>query len=222
MNVRLFAGIWLVAAIGIAGHAEARAEALSDASQADGPYIHAGPGALVFDASAQVASAGAVIPGASVQIPRNTTLVTELGYRWRNFGVSLTGGAPPLATVNGAGALEPLGALGQIRYGPTVLTLHYHFNAQGRLQPYVGGGPVLLLIFRNRDGAVTRLRVDNHWGAAVQAGVEYRLDSRLALYADVKKATLKTNATALLEGAPIKARIRLDPAVISAGLSLRF
>ena len=113
-----------------------------------GPYVHVGPGALIFDANAQVRSGGALLPGATVSIDPNVTVITEFGYRWRHIGVSLTGGIPPLATVNGAGTLAPLGSLGRIRYGPTVLTVHYHFTGLGRLQPYVGGGAVLAAHFR--------------------------------------------------------------------------
>ena len=196
----------------------------SDARSRDdtGPYIHIGPGALIFDADAKVRSGGALLPGATVSIDPNPTVITEFGYRWRHFGVSLTGGVPPLATVKGAGTLASLGNLGRIRYGPAVFTAHYHFTGLGRLEPYVGGGAVLLLIFDNQDGAVTRLKVGNHWGAALQAGAEYRIAPRLSLYLDVKKAALKTNATALLNGAPIEANIRLNPTVVSGGLSVRF
>ena len=187
-----------------------------------GPYLHVGPGALIFDADAKVRSNGAPLAGATVSIDPNPTVITEFGYRWRHIGVSLTGGIPPLATVKGAGTLASLGNLGRIRYGPAVLTAHYHFTGLGRLQPYVGGGAVFLLIFDNQDGAVTRLKVGNHWGAALQAGAEYRIAPRLSLYLDVKKAALKTNATALLNGAPIEANIRLNPTVVSGGLSVRF
>ncbi|MBC9031039.1 OmpW family protein [Sphingomonas sp. JC676] len=213
---------------GVLGLSPAAAQSVSEpgpnerADDDTGPYVHVGPGALIFDGNAQVKSSGALLPGATVSVDSNVTVITEFGYRWRHFGVSLTGGIPPLATVKGAGTLTPLGTLGRIRYGPTVLTAHYHFTGLGRLQPYIGGGAVLLLIFDNQDGAVNRLRVSNHWGAAVQAGVEYKIAPRLSLYLDVKKAALKTYATGLLSGAPITANIRLNPTVVGGGLSVRF
>ncbi len=93
----------------------------------------------------------------------------------------------------------------------------------------MGGGAVYLLIFDNWDATVTQLRVDNHWGAALQAGAEYRLSPRLALYVDGKTAALKTRATAFLGAAPIEANIRLnshgaerralDPFLTAAGQS---
>ena len=221
MRVWPTAGIGLAVAIGMAAPAAGQTAPQPPTGQKSGPYVHLGPGGLLFDAKAHVYSGGVVLPGASVRIPGNATLITEIGYRWRKLGVSLTGGIPPLATVKGAGTLASLGDLGKIRYGPMVLTAHYHFGGLGRWEPYVGGGPVFLLIFDNRDGAVSRLRVDNHWGAAVQAGVDYKVAPRLSLYLDVKKAALKTNATAVLSGAPIQANIRLNPAVVSGGLSLR-
>lgn len=194
----------------------------TQAAQPPGPfYIRLGPGGLLFDASAVIKAGGAVVPDASVTIDPNITMVTEIGYRWRNFGVSFTGGLPPSATVNGAGSLSPFGALGRIRYGPTVLTLHYHAHF-GRFEPYVGGGPVRLLIFRDHDGAVRQLHVAQSWGAAGQIGVDYRLTRRWSLYLDAKKALLQTRATALLGGAPITAKIRLDPLVLSSGLALHF
>jgi len=90
----------------------------------NGFYAHFGPGALLFSAVATVKAAGAVIPGGTVKINPNETLITEFGYRWRSLGISLTGGYPPLAAVDGAGSLTSLGTLGRIRYGPTVLTIH--------------------------------------------------------------------------------------------------
>ena len=196
--------------------------AAADANSQDGVYLHVGAAALIFDARAAVTSRGATISGATVSIDPNVTAITEVGYRRGRLGVSLTGGFPPVATVAGAGTLAPYGTLGRIRYGPVVLTGHYHFGGLGRFQPYVGGGPVLLLVFQDRDVAVTRLRVDNHWGVAAQVGAEYILTRRLALYLDFKKAALKTQATAELCGAPIQANIRLNPAVVSGGISFRF
>ncbi len=215
-------GISLCLAMG--GKAFAADPAVGNAPTAstDGVYLHVGPGALAFNAGATVKEAGAVIPGGAVKIDANGTLITELGYRWGHLGVSLTGGFPPIATVVGDGALSPLHTLGRIRYGPTVLTAHYQFTSFGRFQPYIGGGPVFLLIFRNEDGAIQHLNVRDHVGAAVQAGAEYTLSRSWSAFVDAKKAWLMTTATADLGPAPIQARIRLDPIVIASGLSYRF
>lgn len=198
--------------------------AMAQITESDtGPFtVHFGPGGLLFDAGATVKAAGAAVPGATVSIDPNTTLIVELGYRHGNFGVSLTGGVPPRATVSGAGTLAPYGALGRIRYGPVVLSAHYHFTQFGRFQPYVGAGPVFLLIFRAEDGAARQLAVRNSVGAAVQLGTDYRLARHWSLFVDAKKAHLRTDATATLGGAPISADIRLDPLVVAGGLSYRF
>ena len=197
---------------------------VSDAGSASGRgfFLDVGPGALVFDASATIRAGGAVLPGATVKIDPNGTLITEFGYRWNNASVSLTGGIPPVATVNGAGSIAGLGELGRIRYGPVVLAAQYHFTQFGRFQPYVGAGPVFLHIFRNEDGAVRDLHVQNRVGFAVELGAQYQLDSHWSLYVDAKKASLKTSATGVLGGAPIQADIKLDPLVVSGGLSFRF
>lgn len=188
----------------------------------DGFYLYVGPGVLLFDAGASVRISGVPAAGATVSIDPNPTLITEFGYRCGHLGASFTGGVPPLATVKGAGTLAPLGSLGRIRYGPTVLTAQYYFKRAGRFQPYVGGGPVFLLIFKNQDGAIQKLDVHNSVGAAIQAGAEYRLSRHWGLFADAKKAVLKTNATAALGGSSVAAHIGLDPTVLAAGLSYRF
>ena len=188
----------------------------------NGFFLNVGPGVLVFHAGATVRAGGSIVPGATVRIDPNETLITEFGYRWNNTAISLTGGIPPMAAVNGAGSLTPLGELGRIRYGPVVLAAQYHFTQFGRFEPYVGAGPVFLLIFKNEDGAVRNLDVRNHSGFAVELGAQYQLDSRWSLYLDVKKVSLKTSATGVLGGAPIQADIKLDPLLVSGGLSYRF
>ena len=187
-----------------------------------GLYIHVGPGALLFSPSAKVKTEGVVIPGATINLRNEVTGIVEFGYQRGSFGVSLAVGGPPLATIHGADALAPLGALGRIRYGMSVLAAQYHFGTIGRFRPYVGAGPVLLLVFSSQDVAVRNLKVRNNVGAAVQAGAEFDLDQRWSLFFDVKKAYLRTNGQANLGPVPLAAKIRLDPTAISGGVSYRF
>lgn len=188
----------------------------------DGIFLNLAPGMLLFDSGAKVTGPGGLLPGASVKIAHNETLITEFGYRWRHVAFSITGGVPPLATVRGAGSLASLGTLGHIRYGPVVLASSYRFDAIGPIRPYVGAGPVFLLIFKNQDGVADHLEVRNHVGAAAQVGAQYRISSRWEAYVDAKKALLRTTATASLNDTPIRADIRLNPTVLTCGLSYRF
>jgi len=187
-----------------------------------GLYIHVGPGALLFSPSAKIRATEVTIPGATVNLRNEVTGIVEFGYQRGSIGVSLAVGGPPLTTVRGADTLAPLGALGRIRYGISVLAAQYHFDAIGRLHPYVGAGPSLLLVFSNQDLAVQNLKVRDNVGVAVQAGAEFDLDQRWSLFVDVKKAYLRTSAQASLGPAPLAAKIRLDPMAISGGVSYRF
>lgn len=198
------------------------ADAADRASDTHGSYIHAGGGSLLFSEGAVLKAGGTVIAGGTISIAHNETLITEAGYRWGHWGISATGGFPPLATVKGAGSLAPLGSLGRIRYGPVVVSAHYHIGGFGRFQPYIGGGPVFLLIFKNENDAVQNLDVRSSVGVAVQAGTEFNVSRRWGLFLDIKKAHLRTTATAVLEASAISARIRLDPLVLSGGLAYRF
>ncbi|WP_206240067.1 OmpW/AlkL family protein [Novosphingobium terrae] len=208
--------------LGAAGPAAAQGVTGDQTPNPDGLRIHAGPGVLFFDTKAAIRIEGVLASAASISIDPDPTLIIEIGYRRRHLGVSITGGVPPQATVAGAGILNPLGALGGIRYGPAVLTAQFYPKLSGRLQPYAGVGPVFLFIFKNHDAALDGLNVRNTIGAALQLGADYRLTLRWSLFVDAKRALLRTDATASLAGAPIQAHIRLDPTVLTTGLSYRF
>jgi len=76
---------------------------------------------------------------------------------------------------------------------------------------------------RNFDGAVSQLRVHNNWGFVLQAGIEYQLSKKWELYFDYKRLWLYVKAERFIEGAaPVKARVTLDPTLISAGITFHF
>ena len=62
-------------------------------------------------------------------------------------------------------------------------------------------------------------------GAALQAGASYRLTPTISVFADLKKFYIKTNANGVspaLGGAPVSARITLNPFVFHTGLAFDF
>jgi outer membrane protein len=185
-------------------------------------YLHLGPAAIANAEGAEIKAAGSVIPGADISIETNVTPVAEIGYFLnRNVAVSFTGGFPPLAKVVAAGTLAGSGTVGKTSYGPMALTAHYHFLPQGAFRPYIGAGPVFMYIFDAQDGLLTNLKVKHRFGFAVQAGAQIAINDRIGLFLDVKKARLRTVATANLGPAPVVSKIKMDPLVVHAGLALK-
>lgn len=75
---------------------------------------------------------------------------------------------------------------------------------------------------RDHDGAVTQLKVHDNWGAALQAGVEHRLNNGSELFVNYKRLWLYVNADGRLANAPVRARVTLDPDLISVGVKFHF
>src|SRR5262249_19574200 len=107
----------------------------------------------------------------------------------------------------------------QVRYGPVMLTGIYHLPKMGTFRPYVGAGAVYAIILKDHDAAVSHLAVRNNFGVVAQVGVEQQVSKNMALFVDVKELWLSVNAHGTLSGgAPVTARVKLDPTVISAGI----
>jgi outer membrane protein len=186
-------------------------------------FVRVGALGALYNSHAVFSSYGTIIPGASAQVTNGATVSLDLGYDVTdNVAVMLTGGYPPQPNVIGNGSIAPIGTLGAVRYGPAILTAVYRFPQWRGLRPYAGGGVVRAFIFRSFDGAVQQLKVDDALGYALQAGAEYRLDRKWALFVDYKRVWLDVNAQGLLAGFPVRGRVTLDPDVVSAGLKFHF
>lgn len=186
-------------------------------------FVHLGPAALILDEGAKIKGAGTRIPGATIKIAPQVTASLEAGYYLtRNIAIAVALGVPPNPTVKGAGTVEGLGTLGSIWYGPTALTAQYHFTNFGPFQPYVGVGPLLMIVFSEHDGALSRFRVDPALGAVAQVGADVMLSDRWGVFVDVKKGYLRTHSKGYLGPLPISADVKLDPLVVSGGVTYRF
>lgn len=188
-------------------------------------YLKLGSSTLVPMEGATIAAGGSIVPGGTISLANHTTLGLEAGYHLTpNWSVGLAAGVPPTIDIYGAGSLAGLGKLGTITYGPAALTAQYTFTNFGRIQPYVGAGPLYMFVFSNKGGAVENLKVDPAWGAVVHAGVDVDLTDHWGVYVDVKKSFLRTAASGTLGagGPPILADVKLDPWVFGTGLKYRF
>lgn len=190
-------------------------------------FIRGGLAYADFHASATVAIAGQQVPGGSATVRHNTGFAFETGYFLTpDWSVALTLGVPPTAKIYGAGTLESAGKLAEATYGPAVLALQYHLPLRSRFQPYVGLGVNYTLITQNHDAAIRQVRVDNGTGVALQAGIEYRLSPRYALFVDAKKIWVSVDARGFAQTPagllPATSHVTLNPVIWNMGVSFHF
>ena len=186
-------------------------------------FIRAGPAEVIYDEGAKISVGGQQVPGASVRVKNNFTGEIEGGYYFNpNVSVSLTVGAPPTATLYGTGPLAGL-KLGKVTYGPAVAAVQYHITNFGKhFQPYLGSGINYTIVLKNHDAAVQNLKVKSPVGVVLQGGIESWLSKRLSLFVDAKQIFLNTTARGTVAGAPARANIRINPLIVTGGLSFHF
>jgi outer membrane protein len=170
------------------------------------------------------------VPTGSVTV--DDAIVPELDFTYffsSNIAAELILATSP-HDVAGAGALSPLGEVADSMVLPPTLTLQYHFLPGERVRPYVGAG-VNWTIFYDEDakasletalGGPTRVSMDDSFGWAVQAGVDFDLTERLFFNVDVKYVDIDTTATLTTGAAVNTVDVSIDPIIVGAGFGMRF
>jgi outer membrane protein len=178
----------------------------------------------IYHSGATISTGGTVIPGASAIVSNNRTITFDIGRDiTKNVSAQLMLGVPPKPTITGEGSVAVLGELGGVRYGPAILSGLYRVRRFGAFQPYAGVGAAYAIILKDHSASVSDLHVRNNFGFVVQGGAEYKLARKWSLFADYKEIWLAVNAHGLIDGgAPVKAHVRLNPGLVSAGIKFRF
>ena len=173
-----------------------------------------------YHSSATISTNGQLVSGGTAEASNNVSMTFDLGYEITDkISVSVMSGIPVKPHVTGEGAAASLGMLGKVRYGPAIFSGQYRLPKIGRIRPYVGGGAAYAIIFKNFDGSVKNLRVNNNWGSVVQGGAEYELNSKYTLFFDFKEVWLAVNASGVLsDGTAVKAHVNLNPSLVSVGI----
>ena len=112
---------------------------------------------------------------------------------------------------------------------PATVTVKYHVNA-GPVKPYVGVGPSMFFVLGEKPGAtaaalgIDKVKMSNSLGLALQGGFDLPLnDQGVGLSVDAKKYFVRPTAS-FYDGSSLelKTKHKLDPWVLSAGLTYRF
>lgn len=110
-------------------------------------------------------------------------------------------------------------SIGTFKHLPPTLTAQYHFLPGAAWNPYVGAGVnYTILSSVNLLGGAGRLEHDSV-GLALQAGVDYRIDSHWSINVDVKKLQLRSDVEI---GGVQASRVKVDPVLFGVGVGYRF
>lgn len=210
IQISLFAFMAVIAA------GAAQAESTFDTKQA-GDWLVRGrvTGVLPMDGGVVEDRGTGVATGLSISDISNTVIPElDFTYFWTpNIAMELVLGTTP-HKVEASGNID----VGDVWLLPPTLTLQYHPLPESRFSPYIGAG-VNYTIFYGEGGGLSGFDVQNSFGLALQAGVDYALSGPWSLNFDVKKLFLRPEAvTDTLRVDNVK----IDPWLVSVGVGYRF
>lgn len=140
-----------------------------------------------------------------------------------NLGVGLLAAWPFEHDVDAKGSISGLGTVAETKQLPPTLTLQYHFDTGSMLHPYVGAGLNYTNFFsEDTKGALAGLdlELDDSWGLALEAGVDYELNNNWLVSAQLWYVDIETEAK--IQTVPGSYDVDIDPWVFMVGVGKKF
>ncbi len=108
-----------------------------------------------------------------------------------NLGIEVLAALPFKHDVS----IDGVGKVGQTKQLPPVVSLQYHFANGSKVTPFVGLGVNYTKFFStDAKGALegTRLKLEDSWGLAAHAGLDFAVSEKGALRVDLRWADIDT------------------------------
>lgn len=154
------------------------------------------------------------LAGADAEVDSDTSITFTFEYFIRdNIGIELLAALPFEHDIDVGGA-----DAGSTKHLPPTLSVNYHFPTQNQWKPYVGAGINYTTFFEEESG-LGKLELDDSWGIALQAGLDYMVTDTSALRFNVRWIDIDTDAK--LDGTSI-GTAEIDPWVINVGYVFQF
>lgn len=174
------------------------------------------------------------IPGSEVEVGNSTQLGLTLTYMYTNkIGIELLVATPFDHDITGNSVLNGAGItdIASAKQLPPTLTVNYHpASTNSKFQPFIGAGINYTIFFDEQAdksfealAGSTDVKLDDSWGLALRAGIDYQLSEKWALTASMWYLDIDTVATLKTAGlGTIKVDVDIDPYVYMVGLSYKF
>ena len=161
------------------------------------------------------------LAGADASVNDDWSVTGSAAYAFNdNFSVELWSG---LANFEHEVTLDGLGTIASVEHRPTTLSLNYHFAPDSKIRPFVGIGYGWVNVSGERSqGALAGLDIDgsNADGFTYGAGLDWYVNDRFFIRADVRKLDFDTEVTVETLGNVGTANV--DPVVYGISAGLRF
>ncbi|MBX3725364.1 MAG: OmpW family protein [Xanthomonadales bacterium] len=111
---------------------------------------------------------------------------------------------------------------GSTKHLPPTVSLQWHFNPRGTVQPYLGAGINYTLFSGERSAgpiAGTDLDLGASWGLAAHAGIDFRVSDKWLVGFDARWIDIDTKVR--VNGADV-GTVNIDPIVFGAYVGYRF
>jgi outer membrane protein len=115
--------------------------------------------------------------------------------------------------------------LGKTWVLPPTVTVQYHLDPDSqRFRPYIGAGINYTKFFGQGDAdpLITKVRLKDSVGFALQAGFDVPINDHWTFNVDVKKVWMNTKATVEVPGPDIHASVDVNPVIVGVGFGYRF
>lgn len=117
--------------------------------------------------------------------------------------------------------VDGMGKIGSTKHLPPTFSVQYYFNHQQKVRPYVGAGINYTTFFDEEsiDALGGDLSIDDSFGFAVQAGIDFDINEKWFLTADIRYIQIETEAENSAAG---EADVDINPMVMSVGAGFKF
>ena len=157
------------------------------------------------------------LPPTEVGSSVRPTITAEYFIR-DNLGIEVLAALPFQHDISVRG----VGKVGSTKQLPPVVSLQYHFANSSTVTPFVGVGVNYTTFFsEDTTGALsgTRLKLEDSWGLAAHAGLDFAIGERGALRVDARWADIETDVR--VNGVKV-GKADIDPLVYGVAYVWRF
>lgn len=158
-----------------------------------------------------------VLPPTEVGNSVRPTITAEYFVR-DNLGIEVLAALPFRHDID----IRGVGTVGSSKQLPPVVSLQYHFANGSRVTPFVGVGVNYTAFFdEDTRGALagTRLKLDDSWGLAAHAGLDFAVGERSALRVDARWIDIDTDVS--VNGVDV-GTANVDPLVYGLAWVMKF